>query len=326
MGKKKTKKKAAGKKPARKKTTRKKPTKKKATKKKPTGKKVGKKPAKKKGKADLRREIGEQLIFKLATHDPEGTGLGFEEMGEEEKKFVHQLVSRVVRNAQVTARRHTRMDTRLDVRLRVDDQVVKAETKDLSLGGMFLVSDAPVSAGDELEFVLFLPAGMPPVEGRARVVHTRHPAHPEVLPGFGLQFLSVDTEKLRRYLVGLIRGEVKPAKDERRRHGRIKRTLSTHLTVPQPEERAQVRNISLGGVLLETEIPAIEGTRTEMTVIHPLTLQKLRLTGKVVRVTDSDTGGPEQIQGTGVAFDDMESNRLDLLLTFLTDLINLEAL
>jgi c-di-GMP-binding flagellar brake protein YcgR len=317
MGKKKTKKKKASK---RKKTTKRKPAKKKPAKRKPAKKKP-----KKKSKTDLRREIGEQLIFKLVTHDPEGTGLGFEEMGEEEKKFVHQLVSRVVSNAQVTARKHSRVDTRLDVRLRVDDRTVKAETRDLSVGGMFLVSDEPVSAGDELEFVLFLPVGMPPVEGRARVVHTRHPAHPHVLPGFGLQFLSADTEKLRKYLVRLIRGEVKPPRDERRRHGRIRRTLSTKLTAPKTEEKAQVRNISLGGVLLETELPAIEGTRTEMTVVHPLTLQKLQLTGKIVRLTDSDIGGSEQVQGTGVAFDDMESDQLDLLLTFLTDLINLEA-
>jgi uncharacterized protein (TIGR02266 family) len=274
---------------------------------------------------DFRREIGEQLIFKLLTHDPEGTGLGFEQIGKEEKRFLHQLVSRIVHNAQVTARRHSRVDTRLDVSLQLDDRTFRGETKDLSLGGMFMISDMPVSAGNELEFVLFLPGGMPPVEGRARVVHTRHPARENVLPGFGLQFVSTDTEKLRKYLIGLIRGEVRPAKDERRRHGRIKRTLSTYLTAPQPMEKAQVKNISMGGALLETEIPAIEGTRAEMTVVHPLTLQKLRLTGKVVRVLGSDTGGAEQVQGTGVAFDDMHKDRLDELLTFLTDLINLET-
>jgi uncharacterized protein (TIGR02266 family) len=231
----------------------------------------------------------------------------------------------VVTNAQVTARRHSRVDTRLDVSLRLDDRTVSAETTDLSLGGMFLVSDAPVSVGDELEFMLFLPGGMPAVEGRARVVHTRHPAHDDVLPGFGLQFVSADTEGLRRYLIGLIRGDVAPAKDERRKHGRIKRTLSTHLTAPRHAEKAQVRNISMGGALLETEIPPIEGSQTEMTIVHPLTLQKLRLTGKVVRETGAEEESADQVRGTGVAFDGMQKDQLDELLTFLTDLINLEA-
>ena len=86
-----------------------------------------------------------------------------------------------------------------------------------------------------------------------------------------------------------------------------------------------IRDISLGGVLLQTEVPAIEGTRIEMTLVNPLTLQKLRLTGKVVRVVDSDPDNPDQVQGMGVAIDDMEKDQLDRLLTFLVDIIILEA-
>jgi c-di-GMP-binding flagellar brake protein YcgR len=226
---------------------------------------------------------------------------------------------------EATARRHSRIDTRLDISLRLIDKQVRAETKDLSLGGMFLISDLPVSLGDELEFELLLPAGMPAVKGKAQVVHFRQPAQEGVLPGFGLRFLSVDVGLLQQYLIKLVRGEIKPIVDEKRRHGRIKRPLHASLAAPGQTDSVKVRDISRSGALLETEVLAAEGSLAEMNFVHPLTLQRLRLTGRVVRMVDSGPDDQHHVRGAGVAFDELKEDQLDRLLTFLTDIITLEA-
>ncbi len=272
---------------------------------------------------NLDQRLGKQLIAKLTAHDPEEKFLGIENINEEEKLLLNLLVCQIVRTAQLMTRRHSRIDTRLYVSLRIDDMKFNAETKDLSIGGMFLFSDQPVSVGDELEFTLFLPAGMPPLDGRAKVIHTGHAVREGMLPGFELQFVSADMDTLRQFLIWLFLGGVRTATD-RRRHGRIKKTLRTHLS-SAPKYTTLIRDISLSGVFLQTEFPAIEGTKMEMTLVNPLTLQKLQLTGKVVRVLDSDPDNPDQVQGMGVAIDDMEKDQLDRLLTFLVDIIILEA-
>ncbi len=328
-----TKKKIAKKKVSKKKATKKKIAKKKVSKKKTSKKKTGKKVVsvrivrkkpRKISTNDPGQKIVKQLIAKLAANDSRGADIGFEKISAPEKDILHRLVTEVVHNAQVTNRRHSRVDTRLDVNLHIGGKQFSAETKDLSLGGMFLVSDEPVSVADELEFVMFLPADLPPLEGTARVVHSRHPVQEGEMPGFGLQFIDIDLHTLRQYLISRIKGEALPAKEERRKHGRIKRTLLAHMEDSDPEVTIRVRDISLGGMLLETEVPPIEGTRTKMTVINPLTMQKLGLTGKIVRVTNSGDDDSDQVMGTGVAFDELDEERLEQLLAFLVDIITLE--
>jgi type IV pilus assembly protein PilZ len=306
-----------------KKKTNKKSTK---TKKKTAKKKVVKRKTTKKKRTPpkAKTDLFSELLSKIETSMKKNTIVGFEKLKKKDKKIIHTLIKYLVRNAFRVQRRHSRIDTRLDVIVKYGQETLRAETRDLSLGGMFVVTDSEVTPGDLVDFELILPQGMPPVVGQAKVVHSFHSSTPNRYPGCGLQFVSFDLGVVRNYLGKLIKGEISPFRDERRRHGRVKHPFQARLLSEESSSVVTVRDIGSGGVFLETDSPLEPGTDVEIVLISPLTLQQMSLTGTVVRQELSDPNRPQTKPGMGVAFTKLDPKPMENLLTFLNDFIDLD--
>jgi Tfp pilus assembly protein PilZ len=274
-----------------------------------------------------RRKLGDDLLAQLNRADPDEFLIGFEKLTEKQKLILHALVSYIERGMREEGRRHSRIDTRLQVHLELGGERFRGETRDLSSGGMFMTTDWPLSAGDEVGFDLALPAGMPSVKGRARVVYAVELPTQGNVRGYGMQFRDLHTEGIRDYLEKRIAGDVRPRRDKRK-YGRVKRSFRAHFSAQNMHGSAWVKDIGRGGVFLQTDEPPELGAPIEMTLVHPLTLQALHLSGKVVRVVPPGSTGPShsQVEGIGVEFGSLRKSHRDKLASFLADFIWLENL
>ena len=105
-------------------------------------------------------------------------------------------------------RRELRVDVSLQVKLRFTDveRFRLFSIKDLSAGGIFVVSETPKPVGDIVQVVLYPPGielGLPLYGTVVHVVTTAQAAEHGGQPGMGLRFEELDTEA-RESLVGLM--------------------------------------------------------------------------------------------------------------------------
>ena len=122
--------------------------------------------------------------------------------------------------ADPTSAESTRRFPRFEVEIWVDfptlDTVTSSYVLNLSQGGVFIKSDAPLPLDTEVDLVLTLPSG-DPVQARGRVVwnHDLTRESERGLRGCGIQFMSLpdnDRALLRDYLDSL------SARGKRRNH------------------------------------------------------------------------------------------------------------
>jgi c-di-GMP-binding flagellar brake protein YcgR len=97
------------------------------------------------------------------------------------------------------------------VKFSIADEVIDAsvyfDTRDISLGGIFIESDLLLDIGEEIE--LKFPSPINPeqsftIKGRvARTIKGKNPYDRDSVPGMGVQFINLD-EKKKRALLSLM--------------------------------------------------------------------------------------------------------------------------
>ena len=70
--------------------------------------------------------------------------------------------------------------------------------QDLSIGGMFIKTDAPESIGTVIFLEFDLKDGSKIMKGYGKVVRVNKPGTPEMDPGMGVEFLKFDDESMTR--------------------------------------------------------------------------------------------------------------------------------
>ncbi len=280
------------------------------------------------GKGKFLKLLGQVTWQKLqGPVDSLGMGIRFVGLEEEQKQHIYALVDDALRQALLEKRRFPRIDTRLGLAIEHEGELLQVVTQDLSMGGMFIVSDRPVAVGDEVEFELRLPGDMPKVRGKAEVVRTIDNARPGQSEGFGVQFVDLNLN-LQQYICDRVSGKVQPSGDEPRKQARLKRRIKTRFFAVNSYSSPDARDLSTGGVFVQTPEPAPPtGSPIEVTMVHPLTLQTINLKGNVVRAVpaESEAKPTGPAPGVGIEFDDSDE-KIEELQSFLRDFVFLEKL
>jgi uncharacterized protein (TIGR02266 family) len=271
-----------------------------------------------------------QVVWVNNGDDPQKRGMGikFSHLSYEQKRYVYGLVDDTLRQHLLERRRFARVDARLKVKFVFAEGFFELRTEDLSLGGMFIATDHLVPVGEKVRLVLQVPGEQPPVKAVAEVVRVVEESTPGLPAGLGVRFLELTKEGLaciQRFLGKQVSGEIEPAGLERRRFPRVERLVKLRFNARESLQTSYARDISTGGVFIHTHDPLPQGSEVEVTLIHPVSLQKLELIGRVVRVVEADPQRPAQVPGVGVAFEEVSEDKRKLLRAFLKDFALLES-
>lgn len=260
--------------------------------------------------------------------DKHGMGVKFINLSQEQKELIYTLVDDTVRQGLLERRRYARIDTRLEVNLEHGLRTIKLQTHDLSLGGMFAACDLPVQVDSTLRFDLRVPGGLPAVKGLAKAVHLAEKISQGQRKGVGVSFEELGVENkgiIRNYMVKRVTGEIRHAADEPRKHARLMRRIKLRFQAATGFGTTDARDISGGGLFMQSRQQPPLGSQVELGLIDPATLKTLELTGKVVRVIQSNPQNPHSVPGVGLAFDDISHLKQENLDEFLRNLVNLET-
>jgi uncharacterized protein (TIGR02266 family) len=113
------------------------------------------------------------------------------------------------------------------------------------------------------------------------------------------------------------RSEDKMIDTDRRRHQRV--TLVTKVThmLSSGSKYYYSRDLSLGGIFLETKQPYPIGTRLDLCFSLPGKPEKIEVECKVVRTVDHKPNHPDHVPGMGVSFITLDEDKQETLITFL---------
>jgi len=257
-----------------------------------------------------------------------GMGIKFSNLSYEQKRYVYGLVDDTLRQTLLERRRFARVDARLKVKFVFAEGFFELHTEDLSLGGLFIATDHLVPMGEKVRLVLQVPGEQPSVKAVAQVVRVVEESTPGQPAGLGVRFLELTREGLvciQRFLGAQVSGDIEPEGLERRRYPRVERLVKLRFNAKDVPRTSYARDISTGGVFIHTHDPLPKGSEVEVTLIHPVSQQKLELTGRVVRVVEADPQRPSQVPGVGVAFEEVSEDKRKTLRVFLRDFALLES-
>lgn len=271
-----------------------------------------------------------QVVWVNEGEDPSKRGMGikFSNLSYDQKRYVYGLVDDTLRQHLLERRRFARVDARLKVKFVFAEGFFELRTEDLSLGGLFIATDHLVPVGEKVRLVLQVTGEQPPVKAVAEVVRVVEESTPGQPAGLGVRFLELTKEGLaciQRFLGAQVSGELEPIGLERRRFPRVERLVKLRFSAKDFPRTSYARDISTGGVFIHTHDPLPQGTEVSVTLIHPVSQQKLDLTGRIVRVVEADPQRPAQVPGVGVAFEEVSEDKREMLRAFLKDFALLES-
>jgi uncharacterized protein (TIGR02266 family) len=214
------------------------------------------------------------------------------------------------------------VDTDLGVLLPGSNSIARIRAEDLGIGGMLLTWADGKPREDKLSFVLKLPETRTPVQGTAEIIRMAPRPWWRRSGGLGVRFLDLKEKGLADivdYLSRQASGKIPIRGGERRVHARVKRRLKLRFLASNSFGTTDARDISRGGVFLQTRRPPPWGSLIEISLIQPGTGETLTLPGRVVRVVHADPRRTGIVPGVGVAFEDLSEMRISLLQEFLRD-------
>jgi type IV pilus assembly protein PilZ len=256
--------------------------------------------------------------------DPEERGMGvhFIALSEPVRQAIYSLIDETMRRRLLERRRFSRVDTDLGVLLPGANRLARHRAEDLGMGGMLLSWVDGRPREERLSFVLNLPETGTPVQGTAEIIRMAPRPWWKRSGGLGVRFVDLKEKGLDDIIQFLSRqasGQIPIRGGERRVHARIKRRLRLRFLASNSFGTTDARDISRGGVFLQTRRPPPWGSLIEISLIQPGTGETLTLPGRVVRVVHTDPRKTGIVPGVGVAFEDLSEMRISLLQTFLRE-------
>lgn len=277
----------------------------------------------------IRLPIKGAVVWVNQGEDPakRGMGIKFTDMTYEQKQAVYSLVDDTLRQHLLERRRFARLDAHLDVQFIYAEGFFELKTDDLSLGGMFIATEHLIPVGEKIRVVLHLPSSTPAVKATCEVVRVVDEPGPGQAAGLGVRFLSMDEDSHRAIGDFLAQRVGSPAgqEQERRRHIRVERQVKLRFLAEREVFTSYARDISAGGVFIHTADPLPVGSAVMVSLVNPVTLQKIELAGSVVRKVQPDPANPHRVPGIGVSFAQADENSRALLLEFLREFVRLDG-
>jgi uncharacterized protein (TIGR02266 family) len=275
-----------------------------------------------------------EVVWRSSAQDPacRGMGIRFVDLSYDQKRMIYGLVDDSLRERLLERRRFARVDAHLEVQFLFADGFFEEATDNLSLGGLFIACPQPVPVGERLRLVLHVPGARPAIKAVAEVRRVRLEAAPGAPRGMGVRFVEMtvaDRLALREYLTRALGedGEVEldDPEAERRRTARLAQRIQLRYHWPSACGVCFARDISTGGVFIQTrEAPPPPGSPVEVTLTHPVTLQSMTVSGRVVRVIPVDGQNAGDAPGAAVQFDALGPAREGELRSILEYLVQLD--
>jgi uncharacterized protein (TIGR02266 family) len=223
-------------------------------------------------------------------------------------------------------RRDTRYAIRVVTQLAYGTRTRSLLTEDVSYRGCFLRTDTPPRLRQLVQLKLVLPPGDRAIKVHGIVVHYVEPLNPaDRTPGIGIQFYGLDREardaweEFVRYVETrfpravdqspfVLAGEsVEPV---RRRFARHTAVLRVRVQTVDELFDLFARDVSKGGMFIETEAPLALGQPVMVNVHHPERSDTLLLDAVVRRIPRRPA------RGVGVEFVRMDHERRDEFMEF----------
>lgn len=107
---------------------------------------------------------------------------------------------------------------------------------------------------------------------------------------------------------------------ERRRHPRVSLVTKVTHIVSDTFHYYYSRDLSLGGIFLETRKPFPPGTRLHLEFSLPHTMERIHAEGEVKRVVEPDLESRDLVPGMGIAFVQLAEESASALKSFLLGL------
>jgi uncharacterized protein (TIGR02266 family) len=252
----------------------------------------------------------------------QGMGIKFVEMTYEEKRLVYDLVDDSLRQSFLERRKFARVDAHLQVKFVFAEGIFELQTEDMSLGGVFIATDHLVPVGEKIRLVLHIPGEKPVIKALGEVVRVVEEETDGEPAGLGVRFVEWGPggeKAIRKYLSEQVTQSIETSNAQRRRHPRLERLVKLRFQTTDSFKSAVARDISNGGVFIQTQDPPPVGAQIGVSIVHPTTLQKLNLIGRVVRVVSESESDSKKIAGVGVCFEEVSDENADLLQQFLRD-------
>jgi len=209
-------------------------------------------------------------------------------------------------------RKHSRVKAKLVMRYRNADALVEEYTRNISKGGLFVLTDNPYPLGSDIELTIELPDASGEIEAKARVMHVvpRDESDPSSRPGMGLELTDIPAEG-REIIEGYVARQLK--KDgassslDRPDQPRKRSKLRVRFLDEQALKDEYLQNISHGGIFIKTRHPKQLNEILDLNLTHPKTGENLHVEGEVVRiVSEEESRRTGQPPGMGIRFVDVD--------------------
>jgi len=106
----------------------------------------------------------------------------------------------------------------------------------------------------------------------------------------------------------------------RRKHPRFPLVIRVSHVLDNHYQYYYSRDLSFGGMFLETRSPYKVGAKVELDFSLPERRTRVRVKGEVVRVIEADVSNPDQTPGMGVAFSYVDPESREEFESFLAEL------
>lgn len=219
-------------------------------------------------------------------------------------------------------RREDRFPVRVPVTLRLGREIRKLYTGDVSFRGLFICTDNPPTLRQLISIELLLPPNDDLFTSHGMSVYVLEPGQEiDHMPGVGVQFYAQAEAQRRQWeqFVASIKNEPPAALPEgaldpvKRLHRRIAARFEVRPKDLDELETIYTRDVSSGGMFLETEMKLEPGKTLSVTIYHPVSQRGFTMEC-IVRRRSS-----EAPFGVGVEFTGMNDERRHRFESFVED-------
>ncbi len=218
-------------------------------------------------------------------------------------------------------RREERFPVRVPVTLRIGREIQKLYTGDVSFRGLFVCTDQPPTLRQLISIELFLPPHDELFTSHGMSVYVLEPGQEvDKLPGVGVQFYAQAEGQRRQWeqFVASIRNEPVELPEDaidpvKRLHPRIAARFEVHPKDIGELETIFTRDVSSGGMFIETEMELEPGKTLSLTIYHPVSQQGFTIECVIRRRSR------KKPRGLGVEFTGLDDERRHRFETFIDE-------
>lgn len=209
-------------------------------------------------------------------------------------------------------RKHQRIVSRIRIKFQTMKELRTEYTQNISREGLFIQTDHPLRLNDIVYVTIEFPSDLAPITLNGEVVYVisvEDAGKRQVEPGMGLHFTDLNNEQkyiIESYIARELDKDSSKAENCRRAHPRRKANIRMKFASNGALKKKYTRDISQGGVSIETKNPIPIGEATKVFLIHPTTGEELELEAKVVRHIKNRDG---EVTGAAMAFENFASKK-----------------